>query len=96
MTKQEYQDYERAVQNFIEQEKIEVHSCTTDEEGDFKEPGFSWIQCDCCKSPLGGDRYEIEAGPCVGPIFEYSICPDCLYYLSYGKLDDSTMKEIES
>jgi hypothetical protein len=60
------------------------------------EPYFSWRPCECCGSTLGGNRevasaYHPESGNC----FEYEICQDCIYYASYGRLDDMTMADME-
>lgn len=60
------------------------------------EPYFSWRRCDCCGSSLGGDR-EFATGwnPITRQVYEYSIFTDCAYYAEYGRLDDTTMLEIE-
>lgn len=60
------------------------------------EPFFSWRPCDCCGSSLGGNRehatgYNREKDE----IREYTVCEDCIYYAEYGRLDDTTMDEIE-
>ncbi len=62
----------------------------------FDEPYFSWSPCDCCATSLGGDR-EIATGynPTTGEIQEYQICTNCAYYAEYGRLDDTTMLEVE-
>lgn len=58
-------------------------------------PWFSWLACDICQRDLGGDRepfhwiagvHEVQHGEC---------CVDCVYFMEYGKLDDSTMMIIE-
>lgn len=64
---------------------------------------FSWRPCECCGSNLGGNRV-IASGYCPKPngsisgmggeCFEYEICEDCVYYATYGQLDDMTMIEI--
>ena len=92
MNKQQYADYQAAVAEFMESEGLQNLSIV---EG-FEEPYFSWSPCDCCGSPLGGDRYdcngynsdtkEVQEG--------YSVCVDCVYYAEYGQLDDMTMLEI--
>jgi hypothetical protein len=65
---------------------------------------FSHHSCECCGSNLGGNRY-IASGYCPKPngsisgeggeCFEFEICEDCLYYTTYGRLDDTTMLEME-
>jgi hypothetical protein len=58
------------------------------------EPFFSWSRCECCARPEGGNRSPAHAW-LDGRIIHLDICDDCVYYLEYGKLDDSTMLEIE-
>jgi len=88
MTKKEYQEYVERVVRFIESENIEVHSETGSS-------GFMKSPCECCGNHDAGNRETIKAGPCGGPFFEYDICMDCVYFLEYGQLNDSTMMEIE-
>ena len=70
--------------------------CKADREC-MNEPYFSWQPCDCCGSHLGGDR-EFATGynPTTTEVQEYSICSDCAYYAEYGRLDDTTMMEVEA
>ncbi len=58
------------------------------------EPFFSWCQCDFCGSRLGGNRVHAHAW-CGGEICHFTICEDCVYFLEYGRLDDSRMLELE-
>ncbi len=65
----------------------------------FDEPSFSRSPCEVCGSGLGGDRYVAHA---VEQRFEphnvilhFDICGDCVYFIEYGRLDDTTMAEIE-
>jgi hypothetical protein len=61
------------------------------------EPFFSWRPCECCRRPLGGDRQHATGwNPTTREIQEYDICVDCLYYAEYGRLDDTTMLELET
>lgn len=50
-----------------------------------KEPYFSWSPCECCGSPLGGDRYDflgrIFEGNDLKEVIELSCCVDCFGYL---------------
>ena len=75
-------------------------SCGTDCEM-MNEPYFSWRHCECCGSHLGGDRHPAsgycppEGGGPGGECFEYEVCTDCIYYATYGQLDDQTMMDIE-
>lgn len=91
MTPQEYKQYKRAVARFFETEHIHFESINTE-----KEAWFSWRACECCGSPLGGDRYQLRAvNKDDNEIVEYAVCVDCMYYITYGQLDDTTMLEIE-
>lgn len=67
------------------------------------EPYFSWQSCECCGSNLGGNRYVASAyhpkpdgsiGGMGSECSEYEICEDCVYYATYGQLDDTTMMEM--
>lgn len=60
------------------------------------EPYFSWRPCECCQRPLGGNR-EFATGynASTREVQEYAICTDCAYYAEYGRLDDTTMLEVE-
>jgi hypothetical protein len=60
------------------------------------EPFFSWRPCDCCGRPLGGDREHATGwNATTEEIQEYTVCTDCIYYAEYGRLDDTTMMEVE-
>ena len=76
MNEIEYEQYQEAVQRFYTKEGVNRLPSPIDD------PFFSWRACDCCGRSLGGMRYE------CGP---YKVCVDCLYYTTYGKLDDLTM-----
>jgi len=86
--------FQKRVENFMESEGI--NCLNIDPEGD-QEPHFTWSRCECCKRPLGGVRYNCvgfnpEKHQVQGP---YEVCPDCLYYIEYGQLDDMTMMNIK-
>lgn len=104
MTKQEYVDYQHRIAQFLERENLQtfsqepnkLESGEYDTESDYPEAYFSWQPCECCGSPLGGNRedyigFNQETGEVQGP---YSICVDCVYYTEYGQLDDVTMGEM--
>lgn len=98
MTKTEYAAYEKSVADFLTREncKAGCNSPCMTEDGDHQ-AFFSWRPCECCGSPLGGDREEYEfARNDAEPNFTAKICMDCVYYLVYGKLGDTTMMEIEA
>jgi hypothetical protein len=111
MNKKEYAEYQAAVAEFMEREGLanlssgplncpECHGPLEEgecgEHGYMIEPFFSWRPCECCGSHLGGNR-EHAAGfnPTTGAVQEYVICEDCVYYAEYGRLDDTTMLEVE-
>lgn len=60
------------------------------------EAGFSWHACEACGSKLGGDRHPAHGKDSNGKLIHLSVCTDCLYFLNYGQLDDSTMLEMET
>jgi hypothetical protein len=63
----------------------------------WEEPSFSWRWCDCCGTRLGGDREHATGfNPTTRQVQEYEICTDCAYYAAYGRLDDSTMMEVNA
>ena len=68
--------------------------CGTDYEV-INEPSFSSSPCECCNRPLGGDRVKAMGITEDDKMYEYSICVDCQYYIEYGRLDDTTMMDIE-
>lgn len=92
MTRAEYADYERRVDDFFKREGI-TNLSAVDNQADSH---FSWRPCDCCRRLLGGER-EMASGwnPTTGEVQEYEVCFDCLYYSEYGELDDMTMLEVE-
>lgn len=96
MNKQEYAEYQERVAEFFSHGLTNL-SAKSDDNGTC-EPFFSWSPCDCCGSPLGGDRYECDGyNEKTKEVEEYdSVCPDCVYYAEYGQLDDTTMMEIEA
>lgn len=97
MNKQEYAAYESWVRQFMEREGLANLTTISTEDGENAEPYFSWWPCECCRRSLGGDRYGCNGYiPATGEVStEFSICPDCMYYAEYGRLDDQTMLSIE-
>ena len=47
---------------------------------------FSYSACDCCKSNLGGKRYEYACTTAEGDTILNHVCVDCLFYIEYGDL----------
>ena len=92
MFKTEYVEYEATVDAFFKREGLSNLSTAGD-----VEPFFSWRACDCCNRPEGGDRYECNGyNPTTKKVQDgYTVCPDCVYYAEYGRLDDTTMMEVE-
>jgi hypothetical protein len=54
------------------------------------EGGFSYQNCDCCGSELGGDRFSAHSltsnNPATADIIHWDICVDCLHYLANDEL----------
>lgn len=60
-------------------------------------PFFSWRPCECCGRHEGGDREHATGwNPTENRVQEYTICEDCIYYAEYGRLDDTTMMQVEN
>ena len=59
------------------------------------EPSFSWSRCEVCGRPEGGDRYAVHAVGSGDTILHFDACVDCVYFIEYDKLDDTTMAEVE-
>ena len=96
MTKREYADYVASVEAFYDREGLNCLTTISQEEG-LTEPFFSWRRCDCCGRSQGGDRYDCNGyNPTTKEVQDgYSVCPDCVYFTEYGRLDDQTMDSIE-
>lgn len=98
MTKSEYAQYEQSVASFLLKNDIKPGCCgpqVVTDDGETAEPFFSWSPCECCGSSKGGNRETYSFACNDGEQFEADICVDCVYYLAYGKLDDTTMMEVE-
>ncbi len=99
MNATQYAQYEANVASFLQQNKVKpgCHGPLNQEPDPGFEPFFSWQPCECCRSPLGGNRetYSFATEPDFST-FEADICTDCVYYLAYGQLDDMAMLEIEA
>lgn len=94
MNKQQYAEYESRVEKYLNGiEHISTGPCPGEEYSE--EPWFSWSPCEVCGSSLGGNR-ESWHGVVDGSIIHGTCCEDCAYYLNYGRLDDTTMMEIET
>ena len=107
MNKEEYKAYQDRVTENINRMDMPYTMCIspgacpgcedcTDIQYDIaSEPYFSWLPCDICYRPLGGDRYPAHYIDNENEIVHLNICSDCYYYIEYGRLDDLTMMEIE-
>ena len=90
-TKSDYEEYKTQVEKFFEREGITNLSPIDD-----KEAYFSWRSCDCCHSSAGNTLQDCNGyNPTSEQIQEYSICEGCIYYTTYGQLDDMTMMRLE-
>ena len=82
----EYAQYKQKVDDFFQTEGIDNLSQITDSDGDC-ESYFSHSACECCKSHLGGDRYDCNGyNTKTKKVYEYSVCTDCVYFAEYGEL----------
>lgn len=66
----------------------------------FDEPSCSSVPCDFCGDMLQGNRciaHAVQPNSLHRPneILHFDICEDCVYFIEYGRLDDTTMAEIE-
>lgn len=93
MNAQQYADYQKRVAEFLHEHNIKP-GCYGPKDCD-AEPYFSWSPCPCCGSSLGGNRELYTFAVIHGGTVSAAICTDCVYYLTYGRLDDSTMLEVE-
>lgn len=98
-TKKEYAAYVSNVEHFlrINHVKPDHHNRQTEE----AQPFFSKSPCECCQSPLYGNRetynFVTEGGALTlgkDRIVSADICVDCAYFLACGTLDDETMAEV--
>lgn len=79
------------------------HDCGLEEHPDMDcgeydlagKPSFSWQPCDICNRSLGGDRHPSHYVDENDTVVHLSVCTDCVLFINYGRLDDSTMLEIE-
>ncbi len=59
--------------------------------GENPEPYFTWRGCDRCANGLGATVYDcigyknLEEAKDVGNRYEFKICGQCLYEITYGK-----------
>lgn len=92
MTKLQYLAYKERVELFLASIEAKPGLCSPVNHND--EPSFSWSPCDCCDDELGGNREHYRFATQKG-FTEAFICPNCVYFLTYDKLDDQIMMEIE-
>lgn len=101
--KKQYAEYVRTVSQFIERERIHfLHSSpaqlprSDQDTEDTSEPWYSGTPCECCQCKLGGMREYLYARYIPdNSLVQYTICTDCVYYIEYGRLDDTTMLRVE-
>jgi hypothetical protein len=96
MTAREYDEYVASFNAGMDREGIGELSAKMDENDEAVETYFSWRPCEICHRNLGGDRQDcIAYHEESGDIVEFSVCIDCYYFAECGKLDDTTMMEVE-
>jgi hypothetical protein len=97
-TKEQYQQYQKDVAAFIEREGLSFLSTGTDsvpeDDGGNVDPWFSGRPCECCGCTLGGNREYLFACNQANEIVQFEICEDCVYFVNYDTLYDSTMIRI--
>lgn len=99
MTLAEYRAYQKTAAAFLSAEGIDSFTCDSHEDvsQDDHVDAFSWRPCDCCDSQLGGERHRVTAyHPATKGVLTYQVCPDCVYYIEYGRLDDMTMMDMDA
>jgi len=52
----------------------------------YDEGGFSYHDCECCGSDLGGDRYAAHSWSEKNGILHWSVCSDCVLFLASGEV----------
>jgi hypothetical protein len=81
-TKQTREEYESNVAAFLARNGI-----TSFYPREGGESYFSWRGCECCKSRLGGDRYDCTSFQfATREVIEVTACSDCVFYAAYGQL----------
>ena len=65
----------------LDEEELDSYCRTVGDEG-----GFSWQDCEGCRSTLGGDRFAAHGIGDNGDICHLDVCYDCLQYLANGRL----------
>jgi len=97
MTRQEYAEYVDSVKHFAYGHGCDASTLTDDGQEGY----FSWEPCYVCKRSQGGTRHDCAALSFPLPdgsrevLHPSGVCDDCIYFAVYGRLDDSTMLEIE-
>lgn len=96
MNAQQYTQYQQTVADFLRKNHVKP-GCHSPKSIEPNAPFFSWRPCECCSRDLAGERetYTFVMDFTSGETFEADICSDCVYYLTYDRLDDTTMMEIE-
>jgi hypothetical protein len=93
MNKTEYAKYQTAVAHFLKANNVKDSFFGPSEETN--ESHFSWQCCECCRRPIAGNRETYSFAVNQGESFTADICQDCVYYLTYDRLDDAEMALIE-
>lgn len=90
MTKQEYQNYVSRVENFFQRNSLNNLTSTS------ASPYFTWSACPVCGNRDGHNAEDANGFSTTEDIMEFEdVCQNCLYFASYGQLDDMTMMDLE-
>ena len=90
MTREEYKKYQEKISHFFSDGTANM---TPEQDGN---TWFSGMHCDVCGTHKGGDRVECTSyNPTTKETYEIAACQDCVYYCTYGQLDDMTMMDME-
>ena len=94
MTKTQYVEYQRSVKRFLDVNKVRP-GCHGPDDPEHVEASFSKARCELCDGlPGNRTRYSFSMDVPRFPTFSVDICDMCVYYLTYGCLDDETMESI--
>ena len=106
MTREEYERYQKAVaESLVGLTAISSGYCSgcdecslyCDGDGDgdpIIEPWYSQRRCEVCGLTLAGNRYPVHGVTEDNEIVHLDACENCVYYIEYGRLNDTTMERM--